>query len=42
MITISVGITLVIENDTAKCIFERFDLFMYQSKKNGKNLVTFD
>ena len=29
MITISVGITLVIENDTIKCILERFDLFMY-------------
>ena len=29
MITISVGITLVIENDTIKCILERSDLFMY-------------
>lgn len=42
MITILVRVMLVIENDTAKCIFERFDLFMYQSKKNWKNLVTFD
>ena len=42
MITILVRVMLVIENDTAKCILERSDLFMYQSKKNWKNLVTFD
>lgn len=39
-ITISVGATLVSENDTVKSILERSDLLMYQSKKSGKNKVT--
>ena len=41
-ITISIGATLVNENDTVSSILERSDNLMYQSKKNGKNRVTFD
>ncbi len=40
-ITVSIGATLVKENDTVLSIIERSDNLMYQSKKNGKNRVTF-
>ena len=40
-ITISIGATLVNENDTVISILERADKLMYQSKKDGKNRVTY-
>ena len=40
-VTISIGATLVNEQDTVLSIIERADNLMYQSKKNGKNRVTF-
>jgi diguanylate cyclase (GGDEF)-like protein/PAS domain S-box-containing protein len=40
-ITISIGATLVNSSDTVLSIIERSDNLMYQSKKNGKNRVTF-
>lgn len=39
-ITISIGLTEVIENDTEDSIFKRVDSLMYESKNNGKNRVT--
>ena len=41
-ITISIGATLVKENDTHETIVERADSLMYQSKINGRNQVTID
>jgi diguanylate cyclase (GGDEF)-like protein/PAS domain S-box-containing protein len=40
-ITISIGATLVNSTDTVLSIIQRSDDLMYQSKKNGKNRVTF-
>ena len=39
-ITISVGATLVQENDTLESLIHRADKLMYQSKDGGKNRVT--
>jgi diguanylate cyclase (GGDEF)-like protein/PAS domain S-box-containing protein len=40
-ITISIGATVVTEDDTPESIITRADQLMYSSKKNGKNIVTF-
>ena len=39
-VSVSVGITVVCENDTIESIIKRADLLMYQSKQTGKNRVT--
>jgi len=39
-VTISIGGTLVRENDTIESIVDRADRLMYQSKTNGRNRVT--
>ena len=39
-VSVSVGITVACKNDTVESIIKRADLLMYQSKQNGKNLVT--
>lgn len=41
-ITISVGATLVQQDDTVETVVKRADGFMYQSKKAGRNCVTMD
>lgn len=41
-VTVSIGATLVRENDTLKSIIKRADKLMYQSKQNGRNRVTTD
>ena len=41
-VSVSVGVTLVRENDNPQDIVERADRLMYHSKKNGKNRVTSD
>lgn len=40
-ITISIGATLVNEQDSVQSILERADMLMYQSKQNGRNRTTF-
>ena len=40
-ITIFLGATLINENDMVIIILERADKLMYQSKKDGKNRVTY-
>jgi diguanylate cyclase (GGDEF)-like protein/PAS domain S-box-containing protein len=40
-ITISIGATIVLENDDPDSIVTRADQLMYISKKSGKNMVTF-
>lgn len=40
--TISVGVAIVTDNDTARSLVERADHLMYQSKRSGKNRVTVD
>ena len=39
-VTISIGSTLVLPNDTVESILKRADELMYDSKRNGKNKVT--
>lgn len=39
-ITISIGSTLVLPNDSVESILNRADELMYESKRNGKNRVT--
>ena len=39
-VTISIGGTLVQSTDTLKTILERADELLYQSKQNGKNLIS--
>jgi len=39
-VTISIGGTLVRENDTIESIVDRADRLMYQSKANGRNRIT--
>lgn len=41
-VTISIGATLVHENDTLESLLERADALLYQSKQNGRNCVTFE
>lgn len=41
-VTISAGATLALESDTIETLIQRADDLMYQSKKAGKNQVTFD
>lgn len=41
-ITVSIGATLVREDDTIDTIIKRADRFMYQSKQNGRNRLTAD
>jgi len=41
-VSVSVGITLVRDDDTASTVVERADMLMYKSKKNGKNRVSVD
>ena len=41
-ITVSLGATVAVEDDTIESIIKRADLLMYQSKKKGKNCVTTD
>ena len=40
-ITISIGATVVRENDTAETIIKRADKLMYKSKESGRNRLTF-
>lgn len=40
-VTISMGISEVIQNDTENTIFTRVDELLYQSKTNGKNQLTY-
>lgn len=39
-ISVSVGVTIVRQDDTIQSIVDRADHLMYESKKNGKNRVT--
>jgi diguanylate cyclase (GGDEF)-like protein len=41
-LTISIGVTEMIEDDTEDSIYKRVDKYLYHSKKNGKNRVTSD
>jgi diguanylate cyclase (GGDEF)-like protein len=41
-ITISVGGTIAIQDDTIETIVRRADIIMYQSKTCGRNCVTLD
>ena len=41
-VTASIGATVVRDNDTLDIIVERADKLMYESKKNGRNQITFD
>ena len=41
-VSVSVGITVIREDDTVNSVVERADKFMYQSKKDGKNRVNFE
>ncbi|MDC7247426.1 MAG: sensor domain-containing diguanylate cyclase [Sphaerochaetaceae bacterium] len=38
--TVSVGATLALPDDTAESLINRADTLMYESKKNGRNMVT--
>ena len=40
-VTLSGGVTLARTEDTVSSLVERADLLMYQSKKAGKNLISF-
>jgi len=40
IVTVSSGLTEVLESDTEDSIFTRADLLLYKSKKNGKNRVS--
>jgi diguanylate cyclase (GGDEF)-like protein/PAS domain S-box-containing protein len=40
-ITISIGATIIRENDTAETIIKRADMLMYESKDSGRNRLTF-
>ena len=40
-ITISIGVTTFKKNDTKNLLLERADIALYQSKKDGRNRVTF-
>jgi diguanylate cyclase (GGDEF)-like protein len=40
-VTVSVGATLIRPDDTLETLVQRADNLMYQSKKSGKNRVTF-
>lgn len=39
-ITISLGLTQILDNDTEELIYQRVDGLLYYSKKNGKNKIT--
>ncbi len=39
-VTVSIGATLVRDQDTAESIVKRADTLLYQSKKNGRNRCT--
>ena len=39
-VTVSIGATMVRYDDTIKTLTERADALLYESKKNGKNMVT--
>lgn len=39
-VTISVGATLAIDEDTPESVIERADEYLYESKKNGRNRLT--
>ena len=39
-VTVSIGATIILANDTPETIISRADRLMYTSKKNGKNTVT--
>lgn len=41
-VTISIGATIIVENDTELSLFERADKAMYRAKKNGRNQVVMD
>ena len=41
-VTISLGVTTVMEGDNCDTIFHRVDSLLYKSKNNGKNTVTFE
>jgi PAS domain S-box/diguanylate cyclase (GGDEF) domain len=41
-VSVSVGVTVVKESDTAQSVVERADKLMYESKRAGKNRVTSD
>lgn len=41
-VTISIGATLVHENDALEALLERADALLYQSKQNGRNCITFE
>ena len=41
-VSVSVGVTIANETDTTKSIVERADRLMYESKRAGKNRITFD
>ncbi|QOP41702.1 sensor domain-containing diguanylate cyclase [Sulfurimonas marina] len=41
-ITVSIGLTEVEPNDTEDSIYKRADTFLYKSKNNGKNQVSFE
>ncbi|MBU1567431.1 MAG: diguanylate cyclase, partial [Proteobacteria bacterium] len=39
--TVSIGATLVKEGDTAKSLIKRADSLLYESKRQGRNRLTF-
>lgn len=41
-VTISIGATLVNDEDTAQSILKRADELLYKSKENGRNLVSYE
>ena len=41
-VSVSVGVTIVRESDTMQSVVERADHLMYESKRNGKNRITFN
>lgn len=41
IITVSIGLTQVIKNDNSEIIYKRVDKLMYNSKKSGKNKVSY-
>lgn len=40
-ITVSIGVTHIVENDNVHIAFERADTALYQAKKNGKNQIIY-